>query len=191
MPHGTQFMILVKMMTGVVVSYIKKEKTAMICDNAHALDLQTWTSLRLMSKALPRNLLLVLAQRAVKNGDVKKIADFFKLSPTALYLELGNLSSSNTARVVSAIFGVNKIPRPLVDAIFEKCKGHPRFIHEIAELLLAEEKVIIKDGVCTVAGDLSQLKLPNTIRAVFVSRMDQLSSSEQITLKVASVIGAV
>ena len=63
---------------------------------------------------------------------------------------------------------------------------------EISELLLAEGKVIIEDGTCTVdRDDYENLRLPNSIRAVFVSRIDQLSSSEQITLKVASVIGPV
>ena len=48
----------------------------------------------------------------------------------------------------------------------------------------------VVDGECVVE-EIDNLKIPNTIRAVLVSKMDQLSSSEQITLKVASVIGAV
>ena len=112
--------------------------------------------------------------------------------PKTLSLELGSLSASNTARIVCVIFEVSSIPKSLANLIYNRCKGHPRFIYEISELLLTEEKVEIKDGVCKLLQkDLDQIELPNTIRAVFVSRMDQLSSSEQITLKVASVIGPV
>ena len=67
---------------------------------------------------------------------------------------------------------------------------HPRFITEIAELLLAEEKVKIERGQCIV-DKMNNLQIPNTIRAVLVAKMDQLSSAEQITLKVASVIGPI
>ena len=112
--------------------------------------------------------------------------------PKTLNFELGSLSAANTARVVCSIFQVSSIPKALATLIYDRCKGHPRFIYEISELLLTEEKVEVTDGVCRLLQkDLDQLQLPNTIRAVFVSRMDQLSSSEQITLKVASVIGPV
>ena len=63
---------------------------------------------------------------------------------------------------------------------------------EVSELLLAEGKVTVDGGTCRVErDDYENLAIPNTIRSVFVSRIDQLSSSEQITLKVASVIGPI
>ena len=101
------------------------------------------------------------------------------------------VSATDTAAIVAAIFEVPSIPRPLAATIFDKCRGHPRFITEISDLLLSEEKVLIKDGKVVVTKDIQHLALPNSIRAVFTARMDQLSSSEQITLKVASVIGPV
>ena len=158
-------------------------------------------------------MLLILGQRTqLKSEAVKKISSFFVNSENTLCLELGTLSAVDSAALVCAVFQVTSIPRPLAAAVYDKCKGHPRFVLEISELLLSEGKVVIEDGTCTVdRDDYENLQLPSSIRAgqsfssrikrvstltkratsVFVSRMDQLSSSEQITLKVASVIGPV
>src|SRR5213078_3462012 len=41
------------------------------------------------------------------------------------------------------------------------------------------------------AGDLRELPLPDTVQGVVTSRIDRLRPAEQLTLKVASVIGRV
>ena len=93
---------------------------------------------------------------------------------------------------MAAVFQVIKIPRPLAAAIFDKCRGNPRFVMEVAEVLLSEEKVVVEGGSCWIEKeDYDNLGLPKDFQAVLISRIDHLSSSEQITLKVASVIGPV
>ena len=181
------------MLSGFLVHDLRARKSAVVCDNAHSLDLQSWTSLRSVFRALEKNVLLLLGLRPnTKDDGAKAIATWFISTPRTLCLRLAELSKSNTSALACAVFQVSAIPRPLTAAIFEKCRGHPRFILEISELLLSEEKVVVEGGTCRVErDDYENLKLPNNIRAVFISRIDRLSSSEQITLKVASVIGPI
>ena len=193
MPPASIFTVLVRMVTGFVVFATKESKSAFVCDNAHALDLQTWTALRSIFKRVEKNMLLVLAKRSTaRDESIHKIWQWFLAAPATLCLHLSELSKSDASALASAVLQVNVLPRPLATALFEKCRGHPRFISEVCELLLAEEKIIVEGGSCRVEkDDYENLALPDNIRAVFVSRIDQLSSSEQITLKVASVIGPV
>ena len=193
MPSSSIFPLLVRMLGGFIVTDIRGRKRALVCDNAHGLDLQSWKALRMIYSALERNILLVLSLRPITaNECTKKVSDYFFKRENTLCLHLRELSKAQSSRLVAAIFEVSTIPRPLATAIFNKCKGRPRFIVEIADLLLSEEKVTVEDGTCHVErDDYENLQLPDNLRAVLVSRLDQLSSSEQITLKVASVIGPV
>ena len=161
--------------------------------DSHSLDLQSWTALRTIFRGLEKNILLVIAQRlTIKDVSVKKISTWFVNVPSTLCLHLGELSKPQALALASAVLQVNALPRPLAIALFAKCRGHPRFMMEVCELLLAEEKITVEGGTCHVErGDYENLGLPDNIRAVLVSRIDQLSNSEQITLKVASVIGPV
>ena len=187
------FTILLRTVSAFIVSNVKQGKKVFVADNAHSLSVQTWGVLRNVFNSLDKNFLLILGQRsASKYASAEKICMWLKNSPRSLCLHLRELSKADTASLVCAVLEASKIPRPLATAIFDKCKGHPRFIMEMSELLLAEEKVVVEGGTCRVKkDDWESLKLPNTIKSVMVSRLDQLSSSQQITLKVASVIGPV
>ena len=48
--------------------------------------------------------------------------------------------------------------------------------------------VTVQDGECTM-GDLQALDLPTTVEGVIVSRLDRLTSSQQLCLKIAAVVG--
>ena len=193
LPPGSVYAILLRMVSAFIISDVKHGKKAFVADNAHLLSVQTWSVLRNLFISLERNFMLILGQRsASRDENAKKISQWLANSPRSLCLHLRELSKADTASLACAVLEVTKIPRPLATAIFEKCRGHPRFIMEVSELLLAEEKVVVEGGTCRVdKDDWDNLKLPNTMRAVMVSRLDQLSSSQQITLKVASVIGPV
>ena len=145
----------------------------------------------MISKVVSKNLLLVLAHRpAIKDETTRRTAKSLQSMEHSLHIVLGNLSAKDSKSLVAAAFQVGVVPGALASAIFDKTKGHPRFILEICDLLQAEQKVLVEKGVCKVVnGSIENLALPNSIRSVFVARIDQLSSSEQITLKVASVIG--
>ena len=132
--------------------------------------------LQSLSKSLRKNLLLVLGQRpSARDESTRKISTWFVTSPHSLCLHLAELSKADTTALTAAVMEANVIPRPLAGAIFEKCRGHPRFVLEVSELLLAEEKVIVEGGTCRVdRDDFQNLRLPNNVRAVLVSRIDQL-----------------
>jgi tetratricopeptide (TPR) repeat protein len=75
-----------------------------------------------------------------------------------------------------------------------KSQGNPFFSEEIAYALRDTGLIEIVDGVCRITqseGDLKDIAFPETIEGVVTSRIDQLKAKEQLTLKVASVIGRI
>jgi len=78
---------------------------------------------------------------------------------------------------------VADVPGGFVEQITKRAAGNPFFIEELINYLQDQ-------GI--QAGDqraLSTLELPSSLHSLILSRMDQLSERQQVTMKVASVIG--
>jgi predicted ATPase len=107
-----------------------------------------------------------------------------------LTLSLKALSSEVTYLLACEHLGVVSLPRP-VRALFERAGGNPLVIEELIYQLLDDAVLAIDSGRCCVAPgvDLQNIAIPPTAQGVLISRIDRLSPSEQLTLKIASVIG--
>ncbi len=75
------------------------------------------------------------------------------------------------------------ISPPIVDRITARAQGNPFYIEELLNYLQDREI----DPQDTRA--LDQLDLPTSLHSLILSRIDQLTESQKITLRVASVIG--
>jgi tetratricopeptide (TPR) repeat protein len=78
--------------------------------------------------------------------------------------------------------------------IREKSEGHPFFAEELA-YALRESGVLLVEGqnsrLASGLHNLAAVTLPDNLQAAITSRIDGLSPSQQLTLKVASVIGRI
>ena len=78
--------------------------------------------------------------------------------------------------------------------IREKADGNPLFSEELAYLLRDTGIIEISEGecrVCASADDFRKIEVPDNVQAAMTSRIDRLPTSQQLALKVASVIGRV
>jgi class 3 adenylate cyclase/tetratricopeptide (TPR) repeat protein len=99
------------------------------------------------------------------------------------------LPQADALAMVRARLGVRALPPALEAFIRDRGEGQPLFCEEIALALRDSGALVIEDRKCRVVGDLAALDFPDTLQGVITSRIDRLSPSEQLTLKVASVIG--
>src|SRR5205085_9147768 len=109
-------------------------------------------------------------------------------------LRLESLSAEETLALVCQRLGVAVLPAAVAGLIREKAEGHPFFSEELAYALRDAGLIEIVDQECRVAaqaGDLHALDLPDTVQGIITSRIDQLNASQQLTLKVASVVGRI
>ncbi|NJN67869.1 MAG: AAA family ATPase [Chloroflexaceae bacterium] len=114
--------------------------------------------------------------------------------PDAYRLLLEGLPAEDVTALVSQCLGVRTLPEPVGSLIMRKAQGNPFFSQELAYALRDSGWLRLERGTCRVApglDDISTLDFPDTIQGVILSRIDRLTQSQQLVLKVASVIGPV
>jgi class 3 adenylate cyclase/tetratricopeptide (TPR) repeat protein len=164
----------------------------LIMEDAHWLDSVSWTLLRRVQRVI-RPLLLVLAARPFNRLAPAVYQDLSEL-PTTTSLTLDMLPQAAVNQLVCQRLGVRRLPSLVANLIQAKAAGHPFFSEEIAYALRDAGLIEIEAGQCRVAAsvtDLNRINFPNTIQGVITNRVDLLSPPQQLTVKVASVIGRV
>lgn len=161
-----------------------------VLEDAHWLDSASWTLARQVAEKL-QPLLLVIATRRLPEPPP---AEFQYLAglPVTDQIRLGSLSLPDTTALAGQCLGVEALPETLAQLIYAKAEGNPFFTEELTYALRDSGLVTVTNGRCHLApeaGDLQALHLPDTIQGIITSRIDRLTPSQQLTLKVASVIG--
>lgn len=72
------------------------------------------------------------------------------------------------------------LPRGLLEALMARAQGNPFYMEELLNF--------VRDRGLDPS-DLDRIELPDSLHALILSRIDQLSEGEKMTLRVASVIG--
>ena len=116
------------------------------------------------------------------------------------YLKLDTLALDDALEIARQRLGVKSLPQSVKDFLERRAGGQPFFIQELAYALRDAGLIEIAQGQCRISEGLADsteglerafgaLNIPNTIQGVITSRVDRLTSPQQLTLKVASVIG--
>jgi class 3 adenylate cyclase/tetratricopeptide (TPR) repeat protein len=67
--------------------------------------------------------------------------------------------------------------------------GNPLFVEELVAMLVDEGVLRIRDGVCTLAGDLEALALPASLHALLGARLDRIEPDVRGTLERGAIEG--
>jgi predicted ATPase/class 3 adenylate cyclase len=161
----------------------------LILEDCHWLDSASWALVRQAAEHVPA-LLIVIVTRPLTEPyprDYLPIAN----APSTHKLPLSPLSSDESIALVKRRLGVADVPGPMAEVLRAKAQGNPFFVEELAYSLRDTGKIQVRDGHCTItaAEDLRTLPFPDNVQGVVTSRIDRLAPPEQLTLKVASVIG--
>eukprot|EP00741_Cyanophora_paradoxa_P025757 tig00000391_g24855.t1 len=113
-----------------------------------------------------------------------------------LRMPLGPLSRSDTVLlVVDRLMALGLPPYPpdtLINVLYDRTQGRPLFTEEMVRMMAEKGLVRQEGGTCgfdaAIAGPVA-LDLPDSVLGVIAARVDRLESSQQLTLKVASVLG--
>ncbi|MGH2592281.1 MAG: AAA family ATPase [Anaerolineae bacterium] len=164
----------------------------LILEDAQWLDSASWALALLVNREV-RSMLIVIATRPMDDPLPLEYSQLSRASGTQ-WLQLEPLPAGDSLALVCQRLGVAALPDAVRTLIVDKAEGHPFFSEELAYALRDAGLILIEDGECRVAPevtDLSALNLPNTVQGVITGRIDRLTPSQQLTLKVASVIGRV
>ncbi|NJN17508.1 MAG: AAA family ATPase, partial [Oscillochloris sp.] len=176
-----------------ITQFADQAPLLLILEDAHWLDISSWILLRhILDRVSP--LLVALALRPI--ADLPDEYQRLAYRPHVQRLQLRGLSPEEVGTLIAHRLGVLDVPEPLWRLLAERALGNPFFSEELALALRDSGLITIVDGRCRLApgaGDLhhvlAAMRLPDTVQGLIISRIDRLSAAQQLTLKVASVIG--
>jgi class 3 adenylate cyclase/predicted ATPase len=182
------------LLTTLLQRALRQSPSLITIEDAHWMDSASWSLLIEISRlALEARLMLAITTRpliAPILSDAKQIMQL----PHTRHMVLESLPPDETLALVAHKLGVNDLPPSVGALITQKAEGHPFFSEELAYALRDSGILLIENGMSFVAPGISNLEalnLPKTVQGVIISRIDRLTPVQQLTLKVASVIGRV
>ena len=189
-----------ELLVGLLQKTARAVPLLLILEDAHWLDSASWSLTRWVSQEA-QPVLLVIVTRPLADPLPTEYSQLLR-APNTNRLTLDVLPPEDTAALVCQRLGIAVLPEPIAALIREKAQGNPFFSEQLAYALRDAGFILITDGVCRIspdAGDpsasfgqaLSTLNLPDTLQGLIISRIDRLTPSQQLTLKVASAIGRV
>ncbi|HSH04681.1 MAG TPA: AAA family ATPase [Anaerolineae bacterium] len=161
-----------------------------VLEDGHWLDSASW-ALALVVQEEISPLLLVIGTRPLGDPPPSEYTQLRGFDD-AQHLQLTPLSPDDVLTLVKHSLAVKELPPAVQNLVRAKAEGNPFFSQELAYALRDAGHITIENGVCRITTDatsFSQLDFPDTIQGVITSRIDHLTPAQQLTLKVASVIG--
>jgi CheY-like chemotaxis protein/tetratricopeptide (TPR) repeat protein len=159
-----------------------------LVENAQDLDEQSW---QLLATAIQHNpgSLVIFASRPLPEYMPPAYAQILR-HPSFEYLPLRGINPDEVYLLICEHLNIVGIPKPLLDRMTE-ASGNPLLIEEMIYTLKDNGYITTVNGVCQIDSqiDWGQISMPTSVQSVHISRIDQLSPSEQLVLKIASVLG--
>ncbi|MBT8207638.1 MAG: AAA family ATPase, partial [Acidimicrobiia bacterium] len=160
-----------------------------ILEDVQWADSSSWALLGAVKREV-QPLLLVLTSRPEGLAE-ETMTDLLADTATA-EMTLEPLDENHVVALAADRLGVDDIPPEIARVIARKSEGHPLYAEELAFALRDRGALSVRDGRARLLMNesaLAGLDLPNTLQDIVTSRLDQLSSRQQLTVKVASVVG--
>lgn len=160
-------------------------------DDLQWLDSASW-ALLLAALRLPVPLLIAGATRPqLEHELLPEWRELLKL-PQHRQLKLDGLAPAAVAALAQLRLGVSTVPESLVAFLSERTQGNPFFIEQLLAALREGDLLEIGGSACQVRAGVdlrAQANLPDTVEGLITQRIDHLGPTEQLSLKVASVVG--
>lgn len=101
---------------------------------------------------------------------------------------LEELSRAETALLLAKRFS-HRVADNLVNFVYERAQGNPFFVLEVAEALQEAKSLETTTHGVDLAVGSTIFNLPQTVQGIVQARIDSLSETDRLILKVAAVVG--
>ena len=177
---------LSQQLLNILLAYCQLHKLLIVLEDAHLMDLASWELTRLLMKQedIPCGMVIVTRSKS------EDIPEFFQSIPST-NLPIHALSELHIYELVCAFLSVSSMDESLLALIMRKSQGNPYFAEELSASLQERSLILVEDNIAKLIGDEALLTahVPDTIHGVITSRIDRLNLTQQLVIKVASVIG--
>lgn len=181
-----------ELLVNILSQFTEQTPLVLVIEDAHWLDSGSWALLLLIGQQV-KNLLLIVVTRPMAEPIILDYKNLLAAAGTEK-ITLNHLPVEEITSLVCHRLGINSLPKTIEQIITAKSGGNPFFSEELAYAMRDMGFIQIKNGECLIASNVGQVdswKFPETIQGVITSRIDRLTPEQQLTIKVASVIGRI
>lgn len=104
-------------------------------------------------------------------------------------LALRPLTPPQCTRLAESVAGGRKLPRAMIDEIYQRTGGLPLFVEEFTKTLIESGVLLQRADEYVYVGGNVPANVPDTVRDLLETRLDQLGR-DKLVVQIASVIGA-
>ena len=104
-------------------------------------------------------------------------------------LAVGHLTDEESAALAADVLHAAALPRQLEQLIASKAEGNPFYVEEETKSLVEMGILVKTNGSYTMARPVDEIRIPDTIQEVILSRIDRLEGQARQAIQLASVIG--
>lgn len=160
-------------------------------EDAHWLDSASWDLVETAHREV-RGLLLLIGTRFLREQEISSECRRLLEDPHLVRVQLEALDPAASVELVCRVLDVEHLPEPIGRLVLERAEGNPLFTEELVYSLRDRGLILVEAGACRLAAELvtfQAMSLPDSAQGVVTSRIDILEPRQQLTLKVASVMG--
>ncbi|KYF98826.1 hypothetical protein BE20_33625 [Sorangium cellulosum] len=151
-------------------------------DDAQAMDqLTAETLLATAGRAGGLRAVLILATRSDPPPLLEAHPHFYRI-------RVGELSDSDSARLMSARIGATFLPPDVVGFCRERAGGHPLFLEELIKELSDSGALTVVSGAVKARLDGASA-VPRSLRTLIATRVRRLDPSDRAVLQAAAILG--
>lgn len=197
---------LALLLIGLLQGWAREGPLVVVLEDAHWLDSLSWELAaqlaRLLSVAAVPILLVLVARRLEAHTPASRHIATLRALPVTTVLELAELAPGEIVQFVAAQLQVqpDTLPESITKLVRQYAGGNPLIAQELiltlrdqGSLSIAPDPANPRATRCVVHGDITRITehVPATVQGLILARLDRLPPDEQVTLKVAAVIGQI
>jgi class 3 adenylate cyclase len=170
---------------------IAPKPQVLIVEDAHWFDSASWQLLERFSRVFP-NVMIAIVSRPLDRDALPFEARRLLDRPDTAVIRLEPFTRDGSVALINAALGVIESAPGIADLVYSHAEGHPLFTNALALSLRDRCLVLVEAGYAHLGlGDrsLSQVAFPDGVEGVVAERIAGLAASQQLTLKVAAVLG--
>lgn len=165
----------------------------LVLDDAHWSDSDSLFLMRYLarrSRTGRYKLLIVFTYREIELDEARTLhellADFHR-ERLSNRLKLLRLDRDQTATMLTALFD-QVVTGDFLDGIYRETEGNPFFIEEVCKALV-EDGAVYHEGQQWQRREMSQIRIPQSIRLAIQGRIGKLAPKTQDVLRLAAIVG--
>ena len=106
-----------------------------------------------------------------------------------LKIELEELSGKESTVLLHQVLGIKELPEHITELILTRTEGNPFFVEEVIKSFIDDGTIVVEDGQYRFTKEIEDIKVPDTVQGVIMSRIDALEAKLRRVIQCAAVIG--